>query len=154
MIKIILGIIITVLCGYIGLGIEKYYKNCLKIIDDYRNFIRFAERQTEFLKTGINDLISSYDYNTDELKKILDNIVLNENNIGVKYLHATTVNEICSFITELGKSDFVTKNTVIKNALDRAEKLLLEAEKDKKQKGELSRKLIIIGGIALVLLIL
>ncbi len=154
MTKIILGIIIAVLFGYLGLGIEKYYKTRLKIIDDYLNFIKFAERQTEFLKTGIGDLINTFDYRTNELKKILENVVIDSKDEPVHYVQEKNLKEIRTFVVELGKSDYVNKNVVIKDALEVGKRLYNEAEKEQKQKGELIRKLIIVAGIALVLFIL
>ena len=153
MIKIVLAIVIVVLLGYIGYGIEKYYKTRLKILLDYKNFIAFVRRETDFFKSNVEELIEKYDYSTEYLKALLTRVINNEN-YDRKFLSKEESIKIQSFITELSKADYYFKNVVIKNAEELVNQMINLAEKEKIQKGELGRKLIILLGIGLIILII
>ena len=154
MIKIALAIIIVVLVGYLGYGIEKFYKTRLKILLDFKNFIKYAERETAFLKTNVDELVGKFENSTDELKKILLCALEKEEIKVSKVLNEQCKKEIISFINELSKSDFISIKSVIANALSKCDDMLVIAEKDKIQKGELSRKLVILFGIGLIIIVL
>ncbi len=153
MIKIVLAIVIVVLLGYIGYGIEKYYKTRLKILFDYKNFIDFVRRETDFFKSNVEELIEKYDYSTEYLKALLTRVINNEN-YDRKFLSKEESIKIQSFVTELSKADYYFKNVVIKNAEELVNQMINLAEKEKIQKGELGRKLIILLGIGLIILII
>ncbi|MBR2481085.1 MAG: hypothetical protein IKB56_07270 [Clostridia bacterium] len=153
MIKIVLAIVIVVLLGYIGYGIEKYYKTRLKILLDYKNFIAFVRRETDFFKSNVEELIEKYDYSTEYLKALLTRVINNEN-YDRKFLSKEESIKIQSFVTELSKADYYFKNVVIKNAEELVNQMINLAEKEKIQKGELGRKLIILLGIGLIILII
>ena len=153
MIKIVLAIVIVVLLGYIGYGIEKYYKTRLKILLDYKNFIAFVRRETDFFKSNVEELIEKYDYSTEYLKALLTRVINNEN-YDRKFLSKEECTKIQSFVTELSKADYYFKNVVIKNAEELVNQMINLAEKEKIQKGELGRKLIILLGIGLIILII
>ncbi len=153
MIKIAIAIVVIVLLGYLGYGVERFYKKRIRIVDDYKNFICFVKRETEFLKSDLVELVKKYEYRTNEFKEILHCLLKNEQfnqmSIGKEILK-----EISSFLEELSKADYYFKNVVIKNAESIAENLLKRAEQDKIQKGELGRKLLILLGIGLIIIIL
>ena len=153
MIKIVLAIVIVVLLGYIGYGIEKYYKTRLKILFDYKNFIDFVRRETDFFKSNVEELIEKYDYSTEYLKALLTRVINNEN-YDRKFLSKEESIKIQSFVTELSKADYYFKNVVINNAEELVNQMINLAEKEKIQKGELGRKLIILLGIGLIILII
>lgn len=153
MIKIVLAIVIVVLLGYIGYGIEKYYKTRLKILLDYKNFIAFVRRETDFFKSNVEELIEKYDYSTEYLKALLTRVINNEN-YDRKFLSKEESIKIQNFVTELSKADYYFKNVVIKNAEELVNQMINLAEKEKIQKGELGRKLIILLGIGLIILII
>ena len=153
MIKIILAIVVIVLLAYIGYGIERYYKTRLKILVDFKNFISFCKREIEFYKSSIDTLINKYDYQTESLKKLLDCYVNNKEMESI-YLNKDIISRFKTFIYELSSADFYFKDSVIKSAEEVIASLLNQAEKDKKQKGELGRKLIVLLGIALIVLII
>ena len=152
MIKIAIAIVVVALLGYLGYGIERYYKRRLQVLEDYKSFISFVKRETEFLKSNLMELVKNYDYKTNELKEILYSIVDktdSKTNVG-----AQVIREISTFIGELSKADYYFKNEVVKNAEIIADGLLKQAEKEKSQKGELGRKLLILLGIGLIIIIL
>lgn len=153
MIKITLAIIIVVLLGYLGYGLEKYYKTRLTILKDYRDFIIFTERETDFLKSNIEQIVEKYPYKSAYLQNLLTNILKNEK-CDCRYLNQELISSVTQFMSELSKVDYNSKNVALKNANDRAQQMISIAEKDKTQKGELGRKLIILLGIGLIILII
>lgn len=153
MIKIVLAIVIVVLLGYLGYGIERYYKTRLKILRDYKNFIAYVGRETEFFKSNIEELAQKFEYQTKQLNEIISSTVKGEKLDSI-FLTKELISRIVNFITELSNSDYHSKNAVIKNAEELATQSINDAEKDKTQKGELGRKLIILLGIGLIVLII
>lgn len=154
MIKIVVCIILTLLLAYLGYGIEKYYINRLKTTLEYKKFIIFAERETSFLKTNVLDLVNKFPFEIKDLKELLLSSVEGENAGEVKNISKELKGEIVTFINELCKSDYSKIKMVLKNAYDKCEGLIAIAEKEKSQKGELSRKLIILLGIGIIIILL
>lgn len=153
MIKIVLSIIVVVLLGYLGYGIEKYYKIRLKILNDYKNFINYVSRETDFYKSNLIELIDKYEYNSRHLKDLLVSI-RDDTKIDNIFLNKSIISNINSFIRKLSIADYYFKNTIIKEANDIAEQMILIGNNDKTQKGELGRKIIILLGIGLIILII
>lgn len=154
MVKIVLGIIIVLLVGYLGFCIEKYYKTRLNIIKEYKKFIEFAERETEFLKTNVEDLIKKFNFTYAELKKIVSSPITGENLKDCLHLSENLRNEIITFITEVTKCDYQSIKGIVKKAHLSCDEMVKAAEKDKIQKGELARKLVILAGIGLIIVII
>ncbi len=154
MIKIVLGIIIVILVGYIGYCIEKYYKARLGIIREYESFIFFAERETEFLKTNVEELISKFEFTYNELKKVISSTINGESIKDCLHLNDKLKSEIATFISEITKCDYRSIKSVISNAKAICNDMIIVAEKDKIQKGELARKLAILAGIGLIIIII
>ena len=153
MLKITLAIIVVLLLGYLGYGLEKYYKIRLKILNDYNAFLTYVSKETDFYKTDILNLIKNYDYQSNQLKELLLNVLNKSKNENI-FLTKEIIDKINNFINELSIADYYFKNTIIKNAREQASQMILNAEKDKSQKGELGRKMLILLGIGLIVLII
>ena len=153
MIKIILAIVVVLLLGYLGYGFEKYYKTRLKILNDYNKFLIFTEQETAFLKSSVTELIERFEYSSTKLKEILTKIS-NGEVIDCIYLNKDITNAIKRFLDELSKADYYFKDKVILGAKNNVLELIKQAEKDQTQKGEMGRKLIILLGIGLIIMII
>lgn len=154
MVKIILGIIIVILVGYIGYGIEKFYKTRLGIIEEYKRFITYAERETSFLKTNIDELITNFDFNYQELNRIINYSLTHENLKECIHLTENLKRSIVTFIDEISKCDFLSIKNVFNNAKAECDEMIVKAQKEKVQKGELARKLVILAGFGLIIVII
>ena len=150
MIKIILSILILCCIAYLGYGIERYYKIRLAIINEYVDFLRYASREIEFLKTNIIDLINKYPSKV----KQFDLNISDESSINIdsKYLTKEVNQSISSFFDKLTTTDYNSRSNLLNHSIEVAEQYRLVAEKEKIQKGELSRKLCILAGIGLLIL--
>lgn len=62
MIKIIILISIFGLCGYVGLGFGKIYKNKILFYEEYKNFCELLKNEISFLKTDLISIISKCKY--------------------------------------------------------------------------------------------
>ena len=70
MLGIILAAVGLLICVYIGLAVDNYYKSRLNTVRDYLAFVRFSERETEFLKTDMPALLSGFECKS-EFKKMI-----------------------------------------------------------------------------------
>ncbi len=154
MIKLSICIVLILLITYLGYGIERYYSFKLRLAKEYNNFISYVLGETTFLKSTVIELIENYNFSSNELK----NLLLNEVN-GTFYevdkrICNTLKDEIKLFVKELCTSDFGRVKYVVNKALEKSEILIKDAERDKRQKGELARKVIILIGIGLIVVLI
>ncbi len=158
MLNIVLAAVLLILCVYIGFAVERFYKTRLKMLEDYSGFVRYVKRETEFLKTDMAALLTSFECCAElkeafvaaaELVKVGKPV-----EIGGKFLPDKVYAEIRAFLAALSEADYYGKNAVIKHAEDVACELTAKAGKEKIQKGELIRKLMILLGVGLVVLTL
>ncbi len=154
MVKIILGIIIVILVGYIGYGIEKFYKTRLNIIEEYKRFVAYSERETTFLKTNIHELIKNFEFTYQELIRIINSSLNNEQIKDCIYITDNFKQAVNTFINEISKCDFYSIKSVFNKANQECDEIIIKAQKDKVQKGELARKLVILAGIGLIIVII
>ena len=158
MLKIILAAVLLVLCAYIGFAVERFYKSRLKILEEYSAFIRYVERETEFLKTDLVELLTSFECTTELRSAFTSAAALigagKPVELECKFLSDGAVAEIRAFLAAMSEADYYGKNAVIKHAGKVADELTAKAGKEKIQKGELIRKLMILLGVGLVVLTL
>ncbi len=157
--KLLLGAVIVIGFAYIGFQIEKYYKIRLAVAEDYLSFVAYVERETEFMRTGLCELMRNYGARTEQLKNSLTKCAdgLESNNKAVfecKTLPKEAVNDICVFINELARSDFEARRNILKSAYAAALGLKETATADKSKRGELAGKLLILLGVGLLIIIL
>ncbi len=157
--KFILGSVIVLAFAYVGYQIEKYYKTRLAVAEDYLTFVEYAERETEFMKTGICDLMRKFEARTDSLKSALQEcaeVIENTGNVlfECKTLSKQAVTDVQEFLDALARSDYETRRNVIKNAYAKAVVIKDTAVKEKTQKGELVRKLFILIGVGLLIIVI
>lgn len=156
MLKIVLAAVLLVLCAYIGFAVERFYKTRLRMLEEYSEFVRYAKRETEFLKTDLVALLTSFEC-CAELKEAFTAAaaLVKEGKpveISGKYLTDKAFAEMRAFLAAMSEADYYGKNAVLKHAEEVAAELTAKAGKDKIQRGELIRKLMILLGVGLVVL--
>ena len=154
MIKLSICIILILLIAYLGYGIERYYSFKLKLAKEYNNFVSYVSRETTFLKSTVIEMIDNYNFSSKELKNLLLNEVNGTFDEVDKRISKTLKDEVKLFMKELCTSDFKGVKYVINNALEKSGMLVKEAENEKRQKGELARKVIILIGIGLIIVLI
>lgn len=157
--KFILGAVIVLAFTYVGYQIEKYYKTRLAVAEDYSSFVAYAERETEFMKTGICELMRKFGSQTDALKSALKECADTIEKTGevlfeCKALSKQAVCDVNEFLDALARSDYETRRNVIKNAYAKATAIKDTAVKEKTQKGELVRKLFILIGVGILIIVI
>ncbi len=156
MLKVVLAAVLLVLCAYIGFAVERFYKTRLKMLEEYSEFVRYVKRETEFLKTDLVALLTSFEC-CNELRETFGSAaaLIKEGKpveITGKYLKDKAYAEMRAFLAAMSEADYYGKNAVLGHAEEVAAELTAEAGKEKIQKGELIRKLMILLGVGLVVL--
>ena len=146
---------------YLGAGIEKYYKKRHEIYKDFYDFLQYASREIGFLKTDILSIIKNFSAEkigspfTKMLAAVKENAQKGQElKIETSYLNAAEKLSITSFFASLTKSDFVEQEKLFNRYKQETSDKLKITEKQKKDKGELCKKLFILGGIGLLVIII
>ena len=158
MIKLVLMAVFMLLCMFSGLAAEAFFKSRAAVLNDFLSFIRYAKRETEFLKTDVESLMEEYSAG-GEFKAILDK-ALTDIRAGKKAectserLKKEARAEISAFFNGLTECDYYSKDALFGYSEAAAEELKQNAEKELKQKGELIKKLMFLLGVGLVVLLI
>ncbi len=154
MIKLILCIVLISLIAYVGYGIERFYRIRYLVAKEYNEFLTFVQRETCFLKTTILEMIEKYNFTSKELKQLLVSTIDNSFLEIDKKLDDKLVFEVKSFLKEFCTCDYSNVKSILLNANEKSKILLNSAENEKIQKGELGRKLTILVGIGLLIVLI
>ena len=154
MIKLILCIVLISLIAYVGYGIERFYRIRYLVAKEYNEFLAFVQRETCFLKTTILEMIEKYNFTSKELKQLLVSTIDNSFLEIDKKLDEKLVFEVKSFLKEFCTCDYSNVKSILLNANEKSKILLNSAENEKIQKGELGRKLTILVGIGLLIVLI
>ena len=117
MIKLILMAVALLICIFSGVAVEAYFKARSAIINDYLAFIRYAKRETEFLKTDAEQLIKDY-RSGSEFRKILEGALtaLKEGKppiCAADKLKPKANEEISAFFKGLTECDYYSKDALL-----------------------------------------
>lgn len=159
MIRLIIGAIIMISMTYIGIGLDGYYKARLGLINEICEFIRHAKREVSLLKTDFLSILSGFSCENKHLKKLVEDIstrIKNNDDLVVEcvYLNDKSIASLTSFMKELMRADYTSQEQVFKKAMDEFEVHANCANRDKKNKGELMKKLLALFGVGVVLMLL
>lgn len=159
MIKVVIGAIIMFSMTYIGIGLDGYYKARLDLITEICEFIRHAKREVSLLKTDFLSILLGFSSENKHFKKLVDDTkacVENNEDLNVEcvYLNSKALASFKSFLVELMRADYTSHEQVFMKAREEFEVHLNCAIHDKKNKGELLRKLLALFGVGVVLMLL
>ena len=154
MIKLILCIVLISLIAYVGYGIERFYRIRYLVAKEYNEILTFVKRETCFLKTTILEMIEKYNFSSKYLKQLLVSTIDNSFLEIDKKLDEKLVFEVKSFLKEFCTCDYSNVKSILLNANEKSKILLNSAENEKIQKGELGRKLTILVGIGLLIVLI
>ena len=156
MLKIILVAVGLLICVYIGIAVDNYYKSRLNILRDYLGFVRYSERETEFLKTDMPALMGNFECKSefkDMLARAISGVIEGrEAALTSDRLKKSDLDAVNAFMKGLSECDYHSKGALFRYSLGIAEEMEKTAEKEKKQKGELIKKLMFLLGVGLVIL--
>lgn len=156
MLGIILAAVGLLICVYVGIAVDNCYKSRLNTVRDYLAFVRYSERETEFLKTDMPALVGGFECKSEFKNMLLSaGEALNEGKTAKcasDRLKKEDVDAVNDFLKALSETDYVSRAALFRYSLSIAENMEKVAEKEKKQKGELIKKLMFLLGVGLVIL--
>ena len=146
--------------AYLGFAIEKYYKNRHGLVSDFYEFLQYASREIQFLKTDILTLISNFNSGrAGAFSKVLESVKESvqkgeEIKIDNPFLNASEKLMVSGFFLGISKSDYCEQEKVFKRYLSETESKLKQTEKQKKNNGELIKKLFILIGVGILIILI
>lgn len=160
MIRLAAGAALMAASAYIGVGIDKFYKMRVEFLKSLLDFLDYAAREAGFLKTGILNIISLYceaesSALTHYLKQTAEQLQSGQKAvISCAYLTNRDKRLYESFFAGLAGADYKSQQAHFARCRAETETLIKDAEKNKKNKGELIRKLMALGGVALMVIVI
>ena len=166
-IKIVIGIVIICISGYIGIEMSSNLKAREEVLKDFSTFLTMLKSQMIYLNSSIP---TAFEYSrqtlNSQLKFAIENIVMDMTKFGVskvdisieeniKTLECLTKEDelfISSTLKNIGISDIDSQTNIIENAINVTEEKIKEA-KDKKNKDSKVYKTVgLIAGIIVVVI--
>ena len=166
-IKIVIGIVIICISGYIGIEMSSNLKAREEVLKDFSTFLTILKSQMIYLNSSIP---TAFEYSrqtlNSQLKYAIENIVMDMTKFGVskvdisieeniKTLECLTKEDelfISSTLKNIGISDIDSQTNIIENAINVTEEKIKEA-KDKKNKDSKVYKTVgLIAGIIVVVI--
>ncbi len=166
-IKIVIGIVIICISGYIGIEMSSNLKAREEVLKDFSTFLTMLKSQMIYLNSSIP---TAFEYSrqtlNSQLKYAIENIVMDMTKFGVskvdisieeniKTLECLTKEDelfISSTLKNIGISDIDSQTNIIENAINVTEEKIKEA-KDKKNKDSKVYKTVgLIAGIIVVVI--
>lgn len=165
MLTLIAGAILFFCSAYVGLAVKRHYK---KRRDFFKGLVEFCELLTSeiaFLKTPLKSIITTFC--TDRKGEFVDFLgayskmlecgktcELRQKDLNtLKLLKATEREKVLAFFSALGKNDSATELKNIENFSVRFKSFLAESEKSFSTSGNLSFKLAVLLGIAIMIIV-
>lgn len=146
-------------CFYLGMGLDRYYRIRLQIVEEYVVFLQFAEREMKYLKREVGEIVKDFTAEKKTQFSTLIRALSAEKSEGKDlkaespYLRERDKKNIVRAFREITAMDYLNYEGVMKNAIAEGSAMREAAEKAKKEKGELYRKLSILIGIGFLILI-
>lgn len=166
-IKIVIGIVIICISGYVGIEMSSNLKAREEVLKDFSTFLTMLKSQMIYLNSSIP---TAFEYSrqtlNSQLKYAIENIVMDMTKFGVskvdisieeniKTLECLTKEDelfISSTLKNIGLSDIDSQTNIIENAINVTEEKIKEA-KDKKNKDSKVYKTVgLIAGIIVVVI--
>lgn len=160
MIRLAVGATLMAVVTYIGIGIDRFYKMRVEYLREFADFLGYASREVGFLKTDILSIISLYCVSKPSyLTKLLSNTAKQLKNgenpsLDCVYLSKSDRMLYENFFSNIVTADYRTQEKLFSHNIAEITELIKDAEKNKKNKGELIRKLMALGGVALMVIVI
>lgn len=153
MIKFLCGAVLMIGCFYAGIRVEKHYKTRRAVAEDFVAFLGYAEREVRFAKRNLVELIGGFPGKTAEfgahLKQIASALGDRSKPEPIcRFLGKEENGVVTSFFRDLSRTDAAGQPKLFATYRSLAEKIAGGAAKFQKEKGELTKKLLTLGGVA------
>ncbi len=157
MVNVIIGTILLVVSTYIGIKIDSYYKERSNIIKEWLEFLQESNKQIKYFKTDIISIMARCEQ--QRIAKVVGEIKeqLTENTaieVDSVYLNDKEKEIIIRYFKGVIGCDIAAQTTLAECTEQDMERQIGVAERQKKEKGELIKKLMILLGVALLIIVL
>lgn len=155
--KLALLLILFSSVSLLGFQISKIYSNKENFYSELNNFITFLIGEISFLKTDLVKITEEYKSSHQIFNKFLENlknILLFESEFkNIDILNEIENIELKNFVTNLGKNDSATECDKLKNFLESFKTKLDETREQNKKYGTMIKKLGVLGGFLLCIIV-
>lgn len=158
MIRLLIGGALLFALTYVGFGIERFYKERVKLFKEFEAFTEKAAREISFLRTDIVKLTENAAESGTVLGKLMGKIIADIKSgvnpvIDSVYLSKDEAAIITGFFAGLSRCDYAAGDALCGKTLGDVRECLKKSEKQKKERGELIKKLLILLGVGILILI-
>lgn len=165
MLKLLVGALLFVCCGYVGYGINAYYRRRSSLLTEILGYIDALEKGISFLQSPPLEITLSYvaDRKSDAVKILSEYVELLKKGefskqdclkaVNTKLLTGYEKNVFAEMLFSLGRSDLDTQLAELSKYRANLTPISESAKQNYKKYGALSFKLGILAGLAAMLLV-
>ena len=160
----IIGFVLLGLCVFAGYRVASSYRRKLNFVNDFKNLLNFLETNIMFTQDNLNKILTekkdTFHKDFQEfLAKYLDyqqdcQNVLDEWKKEQNVVDSDTAEVVVNFMIGLGRNDSESQIQSIKQAKEILNGHIEKVTKEQQSKGAMSMKLGIMGGLALIIIVL
>ena len=160
----VLGLILCGLCVLVGIGIANSYKRKFTFINDFYAFLNYVELNLNFLQDNFYELLENKktSFNTEfngflqDFPESFDKrkeYILNFNN-DKKLLKQEELDCFLNFFMQFGRLDCYSQLENIKQSKQLVEEIVKRTKEESAKKGDLSKKLGLMCGLAVFIIVI
>lgn len=148
--------------SYLGAGIKRIYRIRRDFYKDFMQYLSVLKSEISYLKTPVKKITEDFIENrkgliTEVLSNYLDRLS-GGSRAAVGYIKSNYIKKdemkvVTSFLEALGKNDVKQELALISAEEERIKQLLQKAETDYVKQGGMYFKLLVLGGVALMLIV-
>ena len=153
--RLFLGIILLIICTYIGyLKANKYYLRSL-FYNDFQRFNDKLKQEVSFKQSTIKDLLVSETSETDFFKGIKAKFLQNEKvSLNINYLNNNELNQYQNYIHTIGSGDILLQTEFLQNLEEDVVKTHKQCVMEEEKYKKLYVKLGFFVGLIMLILVL
>lgn len=153
------GILIVIAFTYIGIGIDNFYKTKINILNEFCEFIQFAQSEICYLKTNIIEVTKKYNSIYGSRLSIALNEIKNPVEIKAEDLRLVmfTPKEkqlFVTFIQEISRLDSDRQKAYAIEYKKNVKEHIESMQKEEQTKGKLAKKLAPLLGLGIMIVII
>lgn len=153
---LILGLIFLFI-SLIGFKLGEKYKQKERFYYEFKNFLIYLKSEIGFFEKDIVEIVSTYSSKNQHLSELLNSFkqsLLGEKFEGLKILSEEENFKIIEFLNGLGKSDCESQKEYIEKNLEIFTNFYVEAKDKNLKQGTMCKKLSILVGVLVCILLI
>ncbi len=166
MLKVIGGGLLCLASGYVGIQIEKRYKERAAFYEDFKSYLEFSENRISAFKSPVTEILKEYrnvEKKSKEFSRMISEV---EHAFGAaggrekisaitsKTLKKSDVKLFCDYFKNVGKTSLTDELNLLGAVKNVAAENLKTAKNETEKKGKMYFKLSIVLGLAAMLVVI